>query len=92
VKTPKPLKWAGIPIGVLVVAFAGAQFVGPERPNLNTDASHTIRAQFAESPSGLVAVLDRACGDCHSNTMSPRWYTQVAPFSPPHRARRARRS
>jgi heme-binding protein len=81
VKPLKPLKWAGIPIGVLAVAFAGAQFVRPASANLKTDASHAIRAQFAASPNGLVDILDRACSDCHSNTMASRWYAQVAPFS-----------
>ena len=48
--------------------------------NLTTDPNHTIQANFAAS-SGLGPVLDRTCGDCHSNTVSPRWYTKVAPFS-----------
>ena len=79
-KTLKPLKWAGVVLGVLVAVFASAQLVRPERTNLKTDPSHTIQATFAAS-SALGSVLDRACGDCHSNTMSSRWYAQVTPFS-----------
>jgi hypothetical protein len=29
----------------------------------------------------MVAVLDRACSDCHSNRTAWPWYTQVAPLS-----------
>jgi hypothetical protein len=65
---------------VFVVVFGAAQFVRPERANPATDASRTIQAH-AGVPSGLVAVLDRACSDCHSNaTVWPR-YTQIAPVS-----------
>jgi Haem-binding domain len=31
--------------------------------------------------SGLVAVLDRSCRDCHSNGTVWPWYTQIAPVS-----------
>ena len=31
--------------------------------------------------SGLAAVLDRACSDCHSNATVWPWYTQIAPVS-----------
>ena len=79
-KTLKPLKWAGVVVGVLVAIFASAQIVQPERVNLGIDPSHTIRANLAAA-SDLGAVLDRACGECHSNSMSSRWYTRVSPFS-----------
>jgi len=65
---------------VLVVVFATAQLVRPERTNPATDASRTIRAHVGTA-SGLVAVLDRACGDCHSNDTVWPWYTQIAPAS-----------
>jgi hypothetical protein len=65
---------------VIVVVFAAAQFVRPERANPTTDVSRTIQAHMpAGSP--LVAVLDRSCRDCHSNqTVWPK-YAQVAPLS-----------
>jgi hypothetical protein len=65
---------------VLVVVFAAAQFVRPERANPATDGSRTIQAHVGTS-SGLVAVLDRACHDCHSNGTVWPWYTQIAPVS-----------
>ena len=80
VKILKPLKWAGVVLGVLVAAVAAAQLVQPERVNLKTDPSHTIQASLSAS-SSLGPVLDHACGECHSNTLSSRWYTQVTPFS-----------
>ena len=64
----------------LVIAFAAAQFVRPGRANPPTDTTRTIQAHAGTAPE-LVAVLDRACGDCHSNGTVWPWYTQVAPLS-----------
>jgi len=63
-----------------VAVFAAAQFVRPERANPPTDVSLTIQAQIGTA-SGLAAVLDRACSDCHSNRTVWPWYTQIAPVS-----------
>jgi hypothetical protein len=65
---------------VFVVVFAAAQLVRPERANPATDVSRTIQAH-AGTTSGLVAILDRACRDCHSNATVWPWYTQIAPAS-----------
>ena len=71
------LKQAAILIAVVVVA---AQLVRPERANPATDVSRTIQAHVGTA-SGLVAVLDRSCSDCHSNATVWPWYTEVAPVS-----------
>lgn len=63
---------------VLVVALVAAQFLRPDRANPPIDASRTIGAG---ATSGLVTVLDRSCGDCHSNRTVWPWYTHVAPLS-----------
>src|SRR5262245_39381933 len=65
---------------VVLVAFALAQLIRPSRANPPTDARRTIQAQMGTA-NGLVAVLDRSCGDCHSNRTVWPWYTQVAPLS-----------
>lgn len=65
---------------VFVVIFAAAQLIRPARANPPTDASRTIQAALGPA-SALPAVLDRACGDCHSNKAVSSWYTQVAPLS-----------
>jgi hypothetical protein len=65
---------------VFVAVFAAAQFVRPERGNPPTDINRTIQAQIGTA-SGLAAVLDRACSDCHSNRTVWPWYTQIAPVS-----------
>lgn len=63
-----------------VVMFAVVQFIRPGHANPPTDASRTIQAQAGMN--GLGAVLDRSCGDCHSNaTAWSSWYTQIAPLS-----------
>ena len=71
----KRLKKAAI---LVLVVVAAAQLVRPNRTNPPTDVSRTIQAQVG---SGLVAVLDRACRDCHTNATVWPWYTQVAPLS-----------
>jgi hypothetical protein len=71
------LKQAAI---VIVALFAAAQLVRPERTNPTIDVSRTIQAHMPTG-SGLVAVLDRSCRDCHSNGTVWPWYTQVAPLS-----------
>lgn len=65
---------------VLVVLFAAAQLVRPGRANPATDPTRTIQAQVGTA-SGLVAVLDRACAECHSNATVWPWYSQIAPLS-----------
>jgi hypothetical protein len=65
---------------VFVAVIAAAQFVRPERATPPTDVSRTIQAQIGTA-SGLAAVLDRACSDCHSNNTVWPWYTQIAPVS-----------
>lgn len=72
----KRLKQAAI---VFVVIFAAAQLVRPSRANPPTDSTRTIQAH--ETTRGLAAVLDRSCGDCHSNATVWPWYAQVAPVS-----------
>jgi len=65
---------------VLVVVFAAAQLIRPARVNPAIDPSRTIQAQL-KTTTGLGPVLDRSCGDCHSNATVWPWYTQVAPLS-----------
>jgi hypothetical protein len=57
-----------------------AQLVRPDRTNPPIDPGRTIRAQPG-STAALVAVLDRSCGDCHSNGTVWRWYAKIAPLS-----------
>ena len=71
------LKQAAI---VLVLAFVSAQFVRPEFANPPTDESRTIEAHMGAG-SGLVAVLNRSCNDCHSNATVWPWYARIAPVS-----------
>ena len=65
---------------VIIVVFAAAQLVRPERANQATDVNRTIQAQVGTA-GALTAVLDRSCRDCHSNNTVWPWYTQVAPVS-----------
>ena len=79
-KLLKPWRWAGVVLASLVAILVSAQLVGPQNANLTTDPNHSIAAAVG-APTDLSFVIDRACGECHSHTMSTRWYTKVAPFS-----------
>ena len=65
---------------VFVILFAAAQLIRPDRANPATDATRTIHAHVGTTRE-LAAVLDRSCGDCHSNNTKWPWYTQLAPLS-----------
>lgn len=65
---------------VFIVLLGAAQLVQPDRTNPPSDPSRTIRAYIAET-SPLPAVLDRACGECHSNDTAWPSYAQIAPVS-----------
>src|SRR5205814_927524 len=65
---------------VLVAVFVAAQLVRPDHATPPTDPRRTIQAQLGTA-NGLVAVLDRACGQCHSNATVWPWYTRIAPLS-----------
>lgn len=62
------------------VVFAATQLVRPEQTNPPIDVGRTIAAHAA-TPASLPAILDRACGDCHSNATVWRSYTRIAPLS-----------
>jgi len=63
-----------------IVVFAAAQLVRPDQANPATDVSRTIQAHVGTA-SGLTAVLDRSCRDCHSNNTVWPSFAQIAPLS-----------
>lgn len=75
------LRKSAVASGVVLVALlSAAQLVRPAHTNPATDSTQTLRARMGPA-SALPSVVDRACGDCHSNATEWRWYTQVAPLS-----------
>ena len=65
---------------VFLAIFAAAQLVRPGRANPAVDERQTIQAHVGRA-SGLPAILDRSCRDCHSNLTVWPWYTEIAPVS-----------
>ena len=76
----KTLKGVGILVAGVVIAITAAQAVRPGNASHFADPGQSIQAQPG-MPSALAAVLDRSCGDCHSNTMVSGWYARIPPFS-----------
>lgn len=62
---------------VLVIA---AQVFQPRRTNPDVPASRSLAAHVAV-PAPVQNILQRACGDCHSNATVWPWYSRVAPVS-----------
>lgn len=65
---------------VFVCLFVVAQFSRPARTNPTVEQSRDLRAHTQVSPQ-VAAILDRSCGDCHSNKTRWPWYSNVAPVS-----------
>ena len=66
-------------IAALVMA-AAIQFIQPDRTNPPADPAASFEALMAP-PKEAVAVIHRACQDCHSNQTVWPWYSRVAPVS-----------
>jgi len=64
----------------LIVVFAAIQLIRPERTNLPVEPGRAIQAQQGIARQ-LVAVLDRACNNCHSNHSVWPSYAEIAPVS-----------
>ena len=65
---------------VLGVLFTAAQLVRPARTNPPTVTNHTFQASSGAS-GDLVAIVERSCGDCHSNATVWARYSTTAPIS-----------
>ena len=65
---------------LLSVAIAGAQLARPRRTNPPIDFNKTFQAE-AGTESEVAKVVDRSCGDCHSNATVWARYTNIAPMS-----------
>ncbi len=65
-------------IAGLVVLLAAAQFVRPAR-NLSAAAGPDDLAARHPVPARVLAMLQRACYDCHSNNTGYPWYAEVQP-------------
>jgi hypothetical protein len=68
-------KWGPRLLGVLAAAFVGIQFVPVAA--MENPASQPALAE----PPEVVAILKRACYDCHSHEVRWPWYSRIAPVS-----------
>lgn len=73
-------RWARWVVLAVIVVFAGMQAVRPERTNPQVHPDLTLAAQY-EVPADVQRILERSCGDCHSNRTRWPWYSHVAPAS-----------
>ncbi len=73
----KLLKWAG---SLAIVLFVAMQFARPARVNRQIVESQTVEA-VTQMPNDVASILERSCGDCHSEKTSWRWYSNIAPVS-----------
>ena len=77
-KPPAPSalkKWGPRLLGALAAIFVGIQFVPVEA--MENPASQPPLPE----PPEVVAVLKRACYDCHSHEVRWPWYSRIAPVS-----------
>jgi hypothetical protein len=57
-----------------------AQFFQPTRTNPATEPDSSFAA-VARPPVDVVSIVNRSCGDCHSNGTVWPWYSNVSPAS-----------
>jgi hypothetical protein len=73
------LRENGLKIGTLcLVGLTVASFAS--RPKIIDDATGPLLSG-AQTPPAVLAVIDRACRDCHSEATRYPWYSYVAPIS-----------
>jgi hypothetical protein len=65
---------------LFLAVILGIQMIRPARTNPAIDPARTITARLPVT-SEAVAVMSRACKDCHSNETTWPWYSSVAPMS-----------
>jgi hypothetical protein len=71
---------AGTAIAGLAGLFVVAQVIVPGRTNPSSDPAMHLKV-VRPGAAAAVAVMDRACRDCHSNDTTWPWYSRVAPVS-----------
>ena len=76
-KVWKVIRWLVV---VLACLFVVAQFSRPARTNPAADQSLAFQSHVQVSPQ-VASIIDRSCGDCHSNKTRWPWYSNVAPVS-----------
>ncbi len=64
----------------LFAAFIIAQFFRIDKTNPTADAGLDF-IQVKNPPQEVAAMLKTACYDCHSNTTTYPWYSNIAPVS-----------
>jgi hypothetical protein len=65
---------------LLLVAFAIAQFFGPEK-NEGDIASIEAFLNETNPPENVKLILKEACFDCHSNVTRYPWYSGITPVN-----------
>lgn len=67
---------------VLIIIGLGLamQLVRPAMTNPPSDPANAIKAHVP-IPADVEGILNRSCGDCHSNNTTWPWYDRIAPAS-----------
>jgi Haem-binding domain len=78
--TPSPRKksWLRRILTILVIIFAGIQFIQPAKDNQSMDMTNDI-SKVVRVPDTVQALLKAACYDCHSNYTNYPWYSNIQP-------------
>lgn len=73
-------RWLKAALAATGVTLAAIQIVRPPRTNPPEQSGRSIHAASSMEPA-VGSLLQRSCGDCHSNSTVWPWYSQVAPVS-----------
>ena len=64
----------------IVLVIGGMQLIRPRKTNPPVDPARELKTH-TQLPADVARVLNRSCGDCHSNQTRWPWYSDVAPVS-----------
>ena len=72
--------WVKRSVLAILAFLVVAQLIRPATVNPPVDPVKEIAAHMSIEPA-VQSILDRSCGDCHSNRTVWPWYSHVAPVS-----------
>lgn len=68
------------PLLIIIAVLVVIQLIRIDKTNLPIDPKEDY-VNIVHAPDNVKAILKRSCYDCHSNTVTYPWYSNIAPVS-----------
>jgi hypothetical protein len=67
-------------VSAVILVLAAIQLFQPDRTNPPLDPKMAFESVAKPAPK-LISIINRSCRDCHTNSTTWPWYSQIAPVS-----------